>query len=212
MKKKNFIFQSLLIVTLFVTSGCDDYKKPAGLNGTVTDGITGQPISKAEITLSGETVATSTTGDNGTYAFTDLNEGNHRILVTKQGYKSNNIDVTVSYGKIERGDIALQPNSNSSQIEISNDNPNFGTDKTEITLFITSKLAVNTSFTASTTNGWIKQINPQSGTLEPNNPKAFTITIDRNHASFTTGINTGAITFTSTNAVKIPPITVTAIK
>ena len=206
MIKKLITIICLLGISL-LNNSCADYKKAAGLNGTITDGITGQPISKAEITLSGETVATTTTGDNGTYAFTDLNAGNHRILVTKQGYKSNNVDVTVSYGKVERGDVVLQPNSNSSQVEINNENPNFGTDKTEMTILITSRLAVNTSFTASSSNGWIKSLNPTSGTLVPNSPKDFTIVIDRSHTSLTAGVNTGAITFTTSNAVKIPPIT-----
>ncbi|MCX5257035.1 carboxypeptidase-like regulatory domain-containing protein [Streptomyces canus] len=68
----------------------------------------GRPLNDARVTLidtAGNVVATATTGEDGGYAFTDLDDGEY--TVTAAGYPPKATQVTVHGSGVERHDIEL---------------------------------------------------------------------------------------------------------
>ncbi|MEU6080420.1 DHA2 family efflux MFS transporter permease subunit [Streptomyces sp. NPDC047108] len=77
------------------------------VRGTVRAGA-GRPLSDARVTLldaAGNVMATSTTGEDGAYAFTDLDEGDYTLIAT--GYPPAASPVTVSGPGLDGHDIEL---------------------------------------------------------------------------------------------------------
>ncbi|GAB2959407.1 MFS transporter [Streptomyces pseudoechinosporeus] len=78
----------------------------AHVRGTVLGG--GVPLSEARVTLmdaAGNVVATTTTGVDGAYAFSDLDSGEYTVMAT--GYPPKATGVTVSGGGVDGHDIEL---------------------------------------------------------------------------------------------------------
>jgi EmrB/QacA subfamily drug resistance transporter len=80
----------------------------ASVQGTVRAGAGGHALPDARVTLvdaAGNVVATSTTGDDGAYAFTELNAGEYTIIAT--GYPPVAGSLTVAGRGVEGHDIEL---------------------------------------------------------------------------------------------------------
>jgi hypothetical protein len=82
------------------------------VEGTVTDFKTHQMLSDAVVEIisnANTTFITQSrqTDDNGHFNFTDIEEGNYKLSVTKSGYIANSQDVKVIAGQTISSDIAL---------------------------------------------------------------------------------------------------------
>ncbi|MFG3304855.1 MFS transporter [Streptomyces wuyuanensis] len=80
----------------------------AVVRGTVRAGDAGGPLGDARVTLidaAGNVVATATTGDDGAYAFADLDAGEYTVIAT--GYPPAAGTLTVSGGGVDGHDIGL---------------------------------------------------------------------------------------------------------
>ncbi|MEU6702431.1 MFS transporter [Streptomyces wuyuanensis] len=80
----------------------------AVVRGTVRAGDAGGPLGDARVTLidaAGNVVATATTGDDGAYAFADLDAGEYTVIAT--GYPPAAGTLTVSGGGVDGHDIEL---------------------------------------------------------------------------------------------------------
>ncbi|WP_432071448.1 MFS transporter [Streptomyces wuyuanensis] len=80
----------------------------AVVRGTVRAGDAGGPLGDARVTLidaAGNVVATATTGDDGAYAFADLDAGEYTVVAT--GYPPAAGTLTVSGGGVDGHDIEL---------------------------------------------------------------------------------------------------------
>ncbi|MFJ8866036.1 MFS transporter [Streptomyces sp. NPDC102473] len=78
------------------------------VRGVVRAGSGRAPLNDARVTLidaAGNVVATSTTGDDGVYAFTDLDAGDYSVIAT--GYPPVAGSLTVSGGGVDGHDIEL---------------------------------------------------------------------------------------------------------
>ncbi|MCX4824192.1 MFS transporter [Streptomyces sp. NBC_01142] len=78
------------------------------VRGTVSGGIGGQPLADARVTLvdaAGNVAATARTGDDGAYAFADLDAGEYTVIAT--GYPPVASVLTVAGRGIEGHDIEL---------------------------------------------------------------------------------------------------------
>ncbi len=83
-----------------------------GVQGTVTDSITGEPISGALVTVSGHDhhgseVSSHTAGD----FYRPIKGGNYTFIVSKDGYCPKIFDVTIADGETKHFDIQLVPGS-----------------------------------------------------------------------------------------------------
>ena len=76
------------------------------ISGKVTDYSTGKPIAVAQVTLV-EDVKTIQTGSDGTFSFSDLEEGKYTISVQKEGYRPELKYPTVVSGETTEVVIAL---------------------------------------------------------------------------------------------------------
>ncbi|MFD3996066.1 carboxypeptidase regulatory-like domain-containing protein [Streptomyces sp. NPDC058548] len=75
------------------------------LTGTVT--VDGEPAADAEVSVTGPTHATLTTGKGGSYAFPRLVSGTYTVTVTRFGYVTDTADLTVTDDGSATHDAAL---------------------------------------------------------------------------------------------------------
>jgi len=83
-----------------------------GVQGTVTDSITGEPISGALVTVSGHDhhgseVSSHAAGD----FYRPIKGGNYTFIISKDGYCPEIFDVTIADGETQHFDIQLVPGS-----------------------------------------------------------------------------------------------------
>lgn len=77
--------------------------------GTVRDQVTGAPLADAEIWLTGNTPL-NRTGTEGQFSVGELESGEHRVTVVRQGYLSERFTITIPHrGAYHNVDIALLP-------------------------------------------------------------------------------------------------------
>ncbi|MBW2306273.1 MAG: carboxypeptidase regulatory-like domain-containing protein [Deltaproteobacteria bacterium] len=105
----------LLILTAGQTARAGPHGYPVfrqagtgSLEGTITDSLTGDPITGAIITLEPGDAATFTFGD-GHYRFNELTQGIYRATVTAAGYTSASSTVRIQSGRTTELNFALNP-------------------------------------------------------------------------------------------------------
>ena len=77
------------------------------LGVTVTDSSTGQPISGAQVTLSGAGSGSAATDDSGTATFSGIAAGDYSIAVTKDGYSDGSGSGSVPANQSSTASVAL---------------------------------------------------------------------------------------------------------
>lgn len=80
--------------------------QPARLTGTVTDGISGEPIRDARVELVGSDLALRTDGD-GDFSFPDLQPGEYEIEVSHLSYGLERTEIIVEAGAASNAQIRL---------------------------------------------------------------------------------------------------------
>ena len=97
--KKSAGFILILSIILSI-SGCEtyEYNYYGSVTGIVTDTETNSPISNASVLLMPGSMACQTQID-GVFVFSDLEEGQYTISVTKDGYQSNRKTLNVISGE-----------------------------------------------------------------------------------------------------------------
>ena len=68
------------------------------ISGQVTDYSTGEPLVNAQVTLL-PGAKTTQTGTDGSFSFSNMDEGQYVVSVQKGGYQSNRKNVTVVSGE-----------------------------------------------------------------------------------------------------------------
>jgi hypothetical protein len=103
-----------------VTSGAappDNFNlipNPGSITGTVTDSVTGVPISGASVTCTGTSTCTPTsTAGDGTYTLSNLTEGSYTVTFAANQYGSQSPNVNVSPGGTTTESPVLVPNTGS---------------------------------------------------------------------------------------------------
>lgn len=99
MKTNHLIKLAALLVLCYVMVGCGKETKLGSIFGTVTDYVTGDPVSNANVRLNpgGETTLT---GSDGSYQFNDVANGNYSLSLSKNGYVDLDDDYVI---EIENG-------------------------------------------------------------------------------------------------------------
>ena len=108
--KKNTVYTLvvaiLVIATVFNVSCKDD--ETGNLEGTITDSQTSQPVSGVNVTISPGN-SSYTTGADGKYSFSGLNQGDYTVQASKSGYVTNTKEVAVFAGDTRKWDIVITP-------------------------------------------------------------------------------------------------------
>ncbi len=85
----------------------DAAKTPTQIKGNVTDAVKNQPVSNAQVLLSGKVKAVTNT--KGNFTFKPLETGSYSVQVTKEGFKEYNLNgIETKQGKITKLKIQLQ--------------------------------------------------------------------------------------------------------
>ncbi|MEZ4888956.1 MAG: TonB-dependent receptor [Chitinophagales bacterium] len=90
-----------LLLSLLISAGAF-----AQVSGTITDGETGEPLVGATVLVKGTTQGTVTNFD-GDFALKGLSDGSHDLVMTYIGYTEQEMNVTVSGGKADVGEVKL---------------------------------------------------------------------------------------------------------
>ena len=112
-----FICIGTIIVGLLATGGCTASPSliattapTGGLEGTISDASTGEPVDGAQVTIAGQVgVFTVTTGPDGKYDVADLPAGAYLVNVQATGYYVNAVQVGVVADVVSSGNLALEP-------------------------------------------------------------------------------------------------------
>lgn len=165
----------LLLIFVFITS-CfsDDALATTGnITGTVKISGTGDPLSDATISLSGESAQTTLSGSDGNFVFTELITGSYELSVSKSGYITNAKTVIVYPEKTASASFSLQkrvPVATPKKLELTRE-------ENEKSIELNNPQADIMTYTASTSKSWLS-VNPSSGSIQPNNIELINIKAD----------------------------------
>ena len=175
MKKKLPLHSTTLLLLFLVVFSCtkdDPIATKGNIYGKVTEEVTGQFISGAQVTVSGEQ-ETTTTGQDGSYQFSELPAGSYSVSVSKSGYVSDSKTLTVVPEKTTSGDFILEkdlPTLSSNALVFNNENKT-----ATLTLQNTRSGVMN--FSVESSKVWLKA-NPLSGAIQAFNQKIISISVD----------------------------------
>ncbi|MBK9014894.1 MAG: choice-of-anchor B family protein [Saprospiraceae bacterium] len=99
-----------------------NYNRACWLEGKVTDGLTGQPLSGVTIDIDSPDPLTATsTGLLGNYTTGQTTPGNFPVSFSLSGYESNNVNVILANGAVTVLDVQLYPPGTSGTDWVDND-------------------------------------------------------------------------------------------
>ena len=164
---KKLLFYLFPLLSIFTFTACvEDLPDLFGdIYGIVYDKETSEPIRGAEVILAPGN-KTTVTGFNGQYEFKNLDPRQYELQVTASGYNSNSRQITAIAGESVTCDITMTAIKAVADIELGNNNFNFGSIHTEQTLVITNvgnAGSVNWEITGIDVS-WLKA-SPTSGTI-----------------------------------------------
>ena len=181
MKKKLPLHSTTLLLLFLVVFSCtkdDPIATKGNIYGKVTEEVTGQFISGAQVTISG-VQETTITSQNGSYQFSELPAGPYSVSVSKSGYVSDSKTLTVVPEKTTSGDFVLEkdlPTLSSNALIFNNE-----TKTATLTLKNTRSGVMN--FSVESSKPWLKP-NPLSSAIQPLNEKIITVSVDFTNVPF----------------------------
>ena len=164
---KKLLFYLFPLLSIFTFTACEEVLPDlyGDIYGIVYDKETSEPIRGAEVILAPGN-KTTVTGFNGQYEFKNLDPRQYELQVTASGYNSNSRQITAIAGESVTCDITMTAIKAVADIELGNNNFNFGSIHTEQTLVITNvgnAGSVNWEITGIDVS-WLKA-SPTSGTI-----------------------------------------------
>ena len=155
---------SVLLLAIVVAITCD---KPVVLNpygsisGVVIDSRTVAPLAGARISLS-PTGSSQITGQDGTFLFDRLQAQDYTLVVSKEGYKSDQQKVTVNPGQTSSAHISLTASSGS--FSVTPAELDFGSSTTSMKIQVRNASGTPTNYSTQTSNKWLT-VTPETGTI-----------------------------------------------
>lgn len=175
MKLLRILF-TLLTLTVML-AGCEK-EAPIELGtitGTVTDGITTEPLKGVVVSIA-PTGKSMTTGSDGKFEFPEINDGQYTVSVSKENYKSDSKSVNVQSGTTVV-DFAIMTGNGA--VSLSTQTLDFG--KNNHTLVFDIENIGKSSLTYNVESEKYKWLSasPKSATIDSKRKKSITVTIDR---------------------------------
>lgn len=185
MKKHLVHIAALLLLSCILFSCKSDDQNTGSIIGSITDQSTGERLPDAKVVLA-STYEETTTGEEGTFLFTGVESGDHKLLVSKLGYQYLISDVvTVNTGKIAVCELQLEQTTNPMQVididgsEITE--LDFGEDINNISkeIYIYNGKAESITYTITKTANWIESFSSPTGNVGPGEKLPVNIQINR---------------------------------
>lgn len=199
----------IMLAGLLFAACTEEFNEESALgriSGSVSDKNTGDPVATVNVTLS-PGGNTTVTGTDGSFECIDLTPGIYTVNINKEGYKSNEKEVTVVAGQTVQAHLLIER----IPAVITSDRTvlDFGSDYSVNTLSfnIVNNNYEKLSWEMVNNCGWITEVTPKSGTL--NYGKTGTIIVKINRDLLADGNNTTVLVL-STEGVGSTEITVKA--
>lgn len=168
----------LCLSSLLILTGCskDIISFTGNLLGTITDAISGEPISGVEVLIepSGTSVRT---GANGHYEFSNLEAKEYTVYISKTNYQSDQKKIMVTMGLDNRLDFVMTPSQ--PKLEVLQKVLDFGNESTTLTLGIKNIGHAVLNWQISEDISWLSCL-PASGRLQPEESVGIVINVNRN--------------------------------
>lgn len=177
------LFQYIIIalagVVLLQACNEPEYDVYGTLYGTVTDEVTKEPVSGAQVTLSPGNL-TAVTGSSGSFEFVELEAGQYRLAVSASDYVSDSRQVTVISGERVLCDMQISPVRQESGMELSRTSLDFGTQFDELTFDIsnTGNAGALAWSVSNLTVDWAT-VSPMEGSVAVGKSTSVKVTVDR---------------------------------
>ena len=206
MKKIIYFLGIAILLGLFQSCDSKNQEITGGIYGMVVDKATGEPVKSAGVTLN-PNGASTVTGSDGHFEFSNLEQGGYEVVIKKTDYKEFTSGmITVDAGRTTHVDVQIEKLPPSLRV-INNNNEDidmldFGAQKSDISRSFNifndgeSSLEWEITYTAD----WIKSVSKTSGTLKAGGTQALVLTIDREKLAG--GENTTTVHITSDNGSK----------
>ena len=163
----------LLFSLLIVTCSEDDPVETKGsVFGRITEDVSNEAIVAAQVSISGVQQSIST-GQDGSYQFSDITADSYTITASKSGYLTDVKTISVVAGSTSNGDFSLEkelPTINPSSVSLDNET-------TEVTLQLQNTRSSVMNFTTDVSQDWL-EVSPANSSIDPLNTKLLTLTAD----------------------------------
>ena len=175
------LFKYLLFSFCFFFISCskdDPIETRGNVYGRTTEDVSNQSITSVQVSISGNQ-QTISTGQDGSYQFSDLTAGSYSITASKTGYLTDVKNVTIVPGETSNGDFSLEkelPTINPTSVTLDNET-------TEITLQLENTRSSVMNFTTEISKDWL-DISPVNSSIGPLNTKLITLTADLTNVSY----------------------------
>ena len=192
-----------LIIVLsvsFIFGACsEDIKEETltgSISGSVSDRTTGEPVATVNVSIAPGGSST-VTGNDGTFAFRNLEAGNYTLTIRKEGYKENSSTVSVRAGDPTSAHLLIEriPAVVTADRELLDFGSNASTNT--LSFNIVNPGYVDLEWEIEERCEWITEVKPAKGTLKYGKTEAIVVVIDREKLS--DGNNEAVIVLRSSN-------------
>ena len=176
-KQNNYVSTIVFTLVSLLMAACgssDPIPNSGSIVGTVYDN-NNNPLQGVSMTLT-PLGKTTTTGQNGTYSFTDVEAGSYRVQARKSGYQEDTKNVIVIVDEKAPLDFHLNPSAAS--LSLSQETLDFGNDNTTLTLDIKNTGAAVLNWQISEDVAWLQCI-PTSGATQAGQTSSVIVNVDR---------------------------------
>ena len=196
---KNILYILFAAVLFYSCTSTEDEPEftTGKIQGSVV--INGEPVNAAAILLT-PGGGTKITGSDGYYNFSDLQPGRYELKVYKEGTQNFNKSIEIVAGKEE--ELAITLTKSTGKLSVNKAYIDMGSNESNNVAGFSILNEDDSELTWQITNaaGWIKKIDPQSGTVNANSAEAVVFTIDRNKLSANLEDNHASLVIRSTTA------------
>ena len=197
------IINFFIIITLFLASCTEEERDYTGnIQGIVTESGTTNPISGVQVSVV-DLGASTTTGSDGQFRFSDLEAQNYQLQFKKNGYITNTRNVNVLVGETAKCDMQLEKEKEEAEIEITPSTLNFGTAQTELSVTVTNHGNAATEWALDMGNNAWLTASPLSGNIAANKTQSIVFTVNRDKLSETKNIKVTLSAFGNSYTISV---------
>lgn len=174
------VLYCLAFVSVLASVSCsqdlNESETRGGLSGVVADKTTGEPVPVVSVKIK-ETGTSTVTGTDGSFSFTDLEEGTYTVLLSKEGYKDNTSVVSVTEGKITESHLLIEriPAVLTIDREVLDFGDNYS--NTTLSFSMVNKNYVDLDWEIVHNCRWITEINPDKSITKLGYGKTQTVVV-----------------------------------
>lgn len=184
MKRFTYILTFLMLAVMPFTACTEDPEESTGsISGYVTGSSNGSdPLSGVSVSIL-TTGQSTTTGNDGTFVFRDMQPGSYSLQFKKSGYNTTTKSVMVVAGMNNQCDVQMSKESHEADIVINPSSLNFGTTQTDMSVTIQNNGNATAEWSLNLgDNNWLSA-SQLGGSIQANRTQSVTFTVNRNYLS-----------------------------